>query len=60
MLLDLLNHQRPDIGKIYLYNKDPLESKCRYYYSQTVDNIYGDLEDYNPTKKRGLFDDMIT
>ena len=79
MLLNLLNHQRPDIGKIYLYNKDPFESKypllfngrgkleinklknskaCNYY-SQTIDYIYGILEDYNPTKKRRLFHDMI-
>ena len=31
-------------------------------YSQTIDDIYENLEDYNPTKKRRvliLFDDMI-
>ena len=31
-------------------------------YSQTIDNVYEDLEDYNPTKKRRLLimvDDMI-
>ena len=31
-------------------------------YSQTIDNIYKSLEDYNPTKKRRVlivFDDMI-
>ena len=27
VLLNLLKHQRPDIDKIYLYVKDPLESK---------------------------------
>ena len=27
MLLNLMKHQRPDINKIYLYVKDPLESK---------------------------------
>ena len=25
-------------------------------YSQTIDNIYEDLEDYNPTKKWKVFD----
>ena len=31
-------------------------------YSQTIDDIYENLKDYNPTKKRGVlivFDDMI-
>ena len=31
-------------------------------YSQTTDDVYEDLEDYNPTKKRKVllvFDDMI-
>ena len=31
-------------------------------YSETVDNVYEKLEDYNPTKKRKaliMFDDMI-
>ena len=27
MLLNLIKHQQPDIDKIYLYGKDPLESK---------------------------------
>ena len=27
MLLNLIKHQRPNIDKIYLYVKDPLESK---------------------------------
>ena len=27
VLLDLIKHQRPDIDKVYLYVKDPLESK---------------------------------
>ena len=27
MLLNLIKHQRPDIDKIYLYVKDPFESK---------------------------------
>ena len=31
-------------------------------YSQTIDDVYGNLEDYNPTKKKTVlivFDDMI-
>ena len=27
VLLNLIKHQRPDINKIYLYVKDPFESK---------------------------------
>ena len=29
VLLNLIKHRRPDIGKIYLYVKDPYESKCQ-------------------------------
>ena len=29
MRLHLIKLQRPDIDKIYLYTKDPLESKCK-------------------------------
>ena len=81
MLLNLIKHQRPDIDKIYLYIKDPLESKYQLLingrekvgienlknpkafadYSQTLDDVYEKLEDYNPRKKRALivFHDMI-
>ena len=81
MLLNF-KHQRPDIGKIYLYVKDSFESKYQLLingkekvgiktvknpkafidYSQTIDDVYENLEDYNPTKKRRVlivFDDMI-
>ena len=74
--------QRPDIDKIYLYAKDPFESKYQLLingkekvgienlkcpkafidYSQTIDNVYENLEDYNQTKKRRVlivFDDVI-
>ena len=36
-------------------------AKAFINYSQTIDNVYENLEDYNPTKKRVLiiFDDMI-
>ena len=81
MLLNLIKHQRPDIDKIYLYIKDPLDSKYQLLingrekvgienlknpkafndYSQTLDDVYEKLEDYNPRKKRALivFHDMI-
>ena len=72
VLLNLIKHQRPDIDKIYLYIKDPFESKYHLLingrekagienlknpkafidYSQTIDDVYEKLEDYNPTKKR--------
>ena len=77
-----MKHQRPDIDKIYLYIKDPFESKYQLLingrekvgienlknpktfndYSQTID-IYENLENYNPTKKRKVlivFDYIIT
>ena len=72
MLLNLIKHQPLDIDKIYLYTKDPFESKYQLLingrekvgvetlrkpkafvdYSQTVDDVYENLEGYNPTKKR--------
>ena len=71
VLLNLIKHQRPDIDKIYLWVKDPFESKCQLLinergkveikelknlkalidYSGTIDDVYENLEDYNPTKK---------
>ena len=69
-LLNLIKHQRPDIGKVYLYIKDPFESKYQFKgrkkvetkkiknpktvidYSQTIDDVYTNLKDYNPTKKK--------
>ena len=83
VLLNLIKHQRPDIGKVYLNVKDPFESKYQLLinerekvgieilknpksfidYSQTIDGIYGNLEDYHLTSKRRVlivFDDMIT
>ena len=83
VLLNLIEHQRPDIDKIYLYVKDPFESKYQLLinsrervgiktlknpkefidYSQTIDNVYENLEDHNPTKKRRVlivFNDIKT
>ena len=82
MLFNLVKNQRPAIDKIYLYIKDPFESKYQLLinerekagikklknpkafidYSQTIDNVYENLEDYNPTKKRRVlivFHNMI-
>ena len=70
VLLNLIKHQRPGLDKIYLYIKDPFESKYKLFingrekveimnlqnpkafidYSQTIDNFYKRLEDYNATK----------
>ena len=76
-LLNLTNYQWPDIDKIYFYLKESFKSKyhwnkkSRNYKikkfkgidsSQTIDGVYENLEDYNPTKKRKvliLFDNMI-
>ena len=79
--LSLIKYQRPDIDKIYLYVKDPFESKYQLLfniiervgfkkknpkafidYSQAIDDVYENLEDYNPKKKSRVlivFDDMI-
>ena len=82
VLLNLIKHQQPDIDKVYLYAKNPFESKYLLRingrekvgiknlknqktfidYSQTIDDVYENLEGYNPTKKRGVlrvFDDVI-
>ena len=80
-LLNLLNNQ-PDIDKIYLYAKDPSETKYQYLtnrrekvgldhideskafmeYLHDMQDVYKNIEDYNPDKKRKvliIFDDMI-
>ena len=48
-------------GKEKLGIKKFKNSKAFINYSQTIDNVYENLEDYNPTKKRVLIvtDDMI-
>ena len=80
-LLNLINNQ-PDMIKIYLYAKDPYETKYQYLinkrekvgldhfndprvfieYSNDMQDVYKNIEDYNPGKKRKIlivFDDMI-
>ena len=80
-LLNLINNQ-PDIDKIYLYEKDPYETKYQYLinkrkkvglnhfddpkdfmeYSNGMQDVYKNIEDYNPIKKHKIlivFDDMI-
>ena len=71
VLLNLIKHQRPNIDKIYLYIKEPFESKYQLLinerkkvaikklnnekafidYPQTIDDVYENLKDYNPTKR---------
>ena len=80
-LLNLINNQ-PDIVKIYLYAKDPYETKDQYLikkrekvglyhfddpkafmeYSNDMQDVYKNIEDYNPIKERKVlivFNDMI-
>ena len=72
LLLNLVKHLQIDIGKIYLYVKDPFEPKHQLRingrenvgikqiknpvsfidYFQTIDDIYQNLESYNPRKKQ--------
>ena len=79
--LNLINNQL-DIDKIYLYAKDPYETKYQYLinkrekvgldhfddhktfieYSNDIQDVYKNTDDYNPGKKCKLliiFDDMI-
>ena len=80
-LLNLINNQL-DIDKIYLYAKDPYETKYQYLinkrekvgldyfdghktfieYSNDTQDVYKNIDDYNPGKKHKVFivfDDMI-
>ena len=79
--MNLINNQ-PNIDKIYLYAKDPYETKYQYLinkrekigldhlndpktfmeYSNNMQDVYKNIEDDNPIKKRKVsivFDDMI-
>ena len=69
-LLNLINNQ-PYIDKIYLYAKDPFETKYQYLinkhekvgldhfddpkafieYSNDMQDVYKNIDDYNPRKK---------
>ena len=79
-LFNLINNQ-PYIDKIYMYAKDPCETKYQCLinkrekvglnhfdpkafmeYSNDMQDVYKNIEDYNPGKKRKIlivFDDMI-
>ena len=80
-LFNLINNQ-PDIDKIYLYAKDPYETKYQYLinkrekvrlnhyddpkafmeYSNDMQDVYKNVEDNNPGKKRKIlivFDNII-
>ena len=72
-LLNLINNQT-DIGKIYLYAKDPYEKKYQHLiskrekvelnhindpkafmeYSNDMQDVYKNIEDYNLIKKRKI------
>ena len=73
-LFNLVNQQQ-DIDKIYLYSKDPNEAKHKILikdfkmlkafieYSNDMDDIYKNIEKYNPNKKCKLltvFEDVIS
>ena len=55
-LLNIINHQ-PDIDEIYLYAKDPREacdpcdSKAFIEYSNNVDDIYENIQEYKSNKE---------
>ena len=75
-LLNLINYE-PDIDEIYLFVKDPYKAKHRFLnnkiesannwkvfskYSNKMNDICKNIEEYNPNKKRKtliVFDDMI-
>ena len=77
MYNNLKKYERPDIDKTYLHGKHPFKLSYQLFingrgqvknpkaftdYSQKIDDVYENLEDYNPTKKMRLlivFDDMI-
>ena len=70
--MNLINNQ-PDIGKIYLYAKDPYEAKYQYLinkrekvgldrypkafmeYSNDMEDVYKNIENYNPAQKRKIY-----
>ena len=65
VLLNLIKHQQPEIDKIYVKVEIEIlrNPKAFIDYSQAIDDVYENLEDYNQTKKRGVlivYDDMIT
>ena len=73
-LFNVINEE-PDIDKIYLYTKDPYEAKYQFLINKgestglkffaildDMNDIYKDVEKYNPNKKRKkliVFRDMI-
>ena len=76
VLLNVVKNQRLDIDKVYLYLKVPLlynlrgkvgnkklrNPKAFIDYSQKTDDVYENVGDYTPTKKRRVltvFDDTI-
>ena len=69
ILLNLRKNQ-PDIDKIYLYAKDPYETKYQYLINKrknvgkndNMHDVYKNIDDYNSDKENKIlivFDDMI-
>ena len=69
ILLNLRKNQ-PDIDKIYLYAKDPYETKYQYLINKrknvgkndNMRDVYKNIDDYNSDKENKIlivFDDMI-
>ena len=71
-LLNFISNE-PDIDKIYLYAKDPYETKYQFLinksesvrfieYSNDIQDVYKSIDEYNIDKERKIlkvFDDMI-
>ena len=56
------NSHQSDIDKIYLYAKDPYETKYQLafiVYSDGMDNIYENINEYNINKNRKISHLMI-
>ena len=63
-----LINQHPDIDKVYLSPEDPYEASYQFLikkrevieYWNIMDDIYKNIEEYNPNSKQNIvFDDMI-
>ena len=82
MILNLIKYQLLDVGKIYLYIKNPFESKYQllingrekvgikqtkkskgrffFFFSETIDDVYENLEKIHKRKKMlKVFDKII-
>ena len=63
VLLNVIEHQRPEFDKNYLHIKDPFKSNYQLLINRREKVGIKNLVDYNATKKRKVlivFDDKIT